>query len=252
MSKIVSVAALVLGAMLIVPAHAEIVDVQFSGNFSWGNGYQTGVYAPQQSGAAIIGSSGDQWNYFDTADGASVLNNTSGASSGVTLSFTALEAYTLAGAQAQADPFSATPTANLMQGYLDAKAPGEISFSFSGLAPNANYSLYVYSSSGGGTGRGVTLTATGAPEQSNSNQTTAGVYILDDNYLLFQGQANAAGQIFVNEVGFSGEGDINGLQLEVAGVPEPSTWAMFLVGFAGLGVARFRRASKAEGAAVVA
>ena len=36
----------------------------------------------------------------------------------------------------------------------------------------------------------------------------------------------------------------------VAGVPEPSTWAMMLIGFSGLGFARYRRARKSRPAIV--
>jgi hypothetical protein len=51
----------------------------------------------------------------------------------------------------------------------------------------------------------------------------------------------------------SGVGDGFGFDFGVGGaVPEPSTWAMMLLGFAGLGYAGYRRARKASAAIVAA
>jgi hypothetical protein len=42
-----------------------------------------------------------------------------------------------------------------------------------------------------------------------------------------------------------------GIDLEVSGIPEPSTWAMMMIGFVGLGYAAFRRGAKARTAAAI-
>jgi hypothetical protein len=56
----------------------------------------------------------------------------------------------------------------------------------------------------------------------------------------------------ITAVGLNDRGDILGYGAYLGGqyvflltpVPEPSTWALMLIGFAGLGYAGFRRASK--------
>ena len=43
---------------------------------------------------------------------------------------------------------------------------------------------------------------------------------------------------------FTRTGVFNGTMTPVIAVPEPSTWAMLIIGFAGLGYAGFRRAKR--------
>ena len=214
---------LIAGACLVSGVgRAELVDVQFSGTFNLGG---TSPFAPQQSGAAIIGSAGDQWNYFAAAaQGSTALNDTTGAASGLSLSFTSNRAYT---ASPGYDAFNGTPTANLMLGYL----VEDISLDISGFAPNQNYSLYVYTQGDDNSnGRLISLSATGAGTQ-NSKQTNASTYIVDNNYLLFQGQADSTGQVLIKQLGSVGEGDLNGFQLlTTASAPAPTPGA----GLAGL------------------
>ena len=49
-----------------------------------------------------------------------------------------------------------------------------------------------------------------------------------------------------------GQGTVITLTNSVSGVPEPSTWAMLLLGFGGLGLAGYRRSRKAEAASLAA
>ena len=51
-----------------------------------------------------------------------------------------------------------------------------------------------------------------------------------------------AGDEYITGVAFIGSGTFTGEMLSV--VPEPSTWALMLVGFGGLGVVALRRAGK--------
>ncbi len=56
--------------------------------------------------------------------------------------------------------------------------------------------------------------------------------------------ANAKGFFAVADVlGSKGTGEV-GANTVITGVPEPSTWGMMLIGFAGLGFAAFRRSAK--------
>jgi PEP-CTERM motif len=49
---------------------------------------------------------------------------------------------------------------------------------------------------------------------------------------------------FVTQVTFTGDGTFNGTMTAVTSVPEPSTWAMLLLGFAGLGFMAYRQKAK--------
>jgi hypothetical protein len=49
-----------------------------------------------------------------------------------------------------------------------------------------------------------------------------------------------------------GNANLSNLTVEVASVPEPSTWAMMILGFAGVGAIAYRRSRKNEGAALAA
>ena len=50
---------------------------------------------------------------------------------------------------------------------------------------------------------------------------------------------------FVTQLTFTGDGNFTGTMTPITtGVPEPSTWAMMLLGFAGVGVMAYRRKSK--------
>jgi hypothetical protein len=63
---------------------------------------------------------------------------------------------------------------------------------------------------------------------------------------LFSGQPTVIDPVFselLNKMTLTDEGSVFGT-LEVSGVPEPSTWAMMLLGFAGVGFMAYRRKSK--------
>lgn len=80
-------------------------------------------------------------------------------------------------------------------------------------------------------------------------QSGAGSFIAGDTYLHFAGTADARGFVNINVSTVSGESDLNGLQLSIASVPEPASWAMLLIGFGGLGAAlRSRRHATAVAA----
>jgi hypothetical protein len=65
--------------------------------------------------------------------------------------------------------------------------------------------------------------------------------------------ANSKGFIAVADVlGSKGTGDAGGNMGTVVGTPEPSTWAMMLLGFAGLGFAGYRKTRSARTALSVA
>lgn len=65
------------------------------------------------------------------------------------------------------------------------------------------------------------------------------------------GATEAANETFTYVAG-SGDPSSTNFYNGVSGVPEPSTWAMMLVGFAGLGFAGYRKSVKAKAASVAA
>lgn len=218
-------------------ARAEVIDVQFSGNFTIGS--RSGPYAPRQTGAALIGAPGDAWNYFtvSSATGQALVDAT-GAATGASLTFTSNRAYT---AQTSYDAFAGTPTQDLMLGYL----VENISMTLSGFSPNEAYRMYVYTQGDDNSaGRLIQLSATGAGTQS-STQTNASTYILNNNYLLFQGHADALGDIQLTQLGSIGEGDLNGFQLVAPG-PAPGAGLLSLFALGGIAF-RLRGARLAPG-----
>jgi hypothetical protein len=46
---------------------------------------------------------------------------------------------------------------------------------------------------------------------------------------------------FVTQVTFTGDGPFTGTMTAITAVPEPSTWAMMILGFAGIGCLAYRR-----------
>ena len=49
---------------------------------------------------------------------------------------------------------------------------------------------------------------------------------------------------FVTQVTFTADGVFTGTMTAITAVPEPSTWAMLILGFAGIGFMAYRRKSK--------
>jgi hypothetical protein len=60
---------------------------------------------------------------------------------------------------------------------------------------------------------------------------------IDENLGLDPNSATA----FVTQVSFTGDGEFTGTMTAITGVPEPSTWAMMIFGFAGLGYMKYRQ-----------
>ena len=212
-------------------ARAAPIDVQFSGTFSYVCGYPCAYYSPLQTGAAVVGSAGDQWNeFFASAASNQALLDTSGGTTGVTLTFAANGAYTSAPTY---DAFQGTPWANLMLGYL----VNNISMTLSGLTPGGSYDMYVYAQGDNNSaGRAIGLTATGG-STATATQTNTNTFIQNNNYVLLQPIADAFGTIFIQQFSGTGETNVNGFQLVSIDVPEPAgatVLGIALLGLAGL------------------
>ena len=221
------------GFALVAPAgaRAALVDIQFG---------STGPSASTQfSGAAMTGAAGDQWNHFQSASGTASLTDTSGAASGISVTYAAQGTY---GVSPSASGFYGTPYAALMQAFL--YTSGSISITLQGLAPGQAFGLYIYGQSDQNSGGyGGTVTVNGATQ--TALQSPYSTFVNNGNYLLFQGTADTAGMISINDAVAAGRSQtmVNGIQLATGmqTVPEPVSLPLFGIGLAALGLLRQRR-----------
>jgi hypothetical protein len=113
-----------------------------------------------------------------------------------------------------------------------------ITFHFSGSSTVTSVNFYVDNTDVGGviapssiTIDGTTYAPTATPISAYAEELTISGLSLTGSAINIQPNAGSQPWIFVSEAQFFG-----------SGVPEPSTWAMMLLGFAGLGFAGYRRA----------
>jgi len=157
-------------ALLTVATGVNLVDVNFANN-------QEAGYPPPISGAAALGSPGDQWNTFTGADGASIagtnsLANTTGTASGLSLS---ISVGSFNGVN-----YASNNIETLFKGsiFLDAShtygPPGPSTITLSGFVPGQPVNLLLYGDSGCAfTFNNQTLTPAGGSQDSFN----AGTYV---------------------------------------------------------------------------
>ncbi|HEY4417731.1 MAG TPA: PEP-CTERM sorting domain-containing protein [Verrucomicrobiae bacterium] len=218
-------ALLMLGFAVSSQAQTPLYDIQFANPFS-------GDPDHPQTGAAVIGSSGDVWNYatnfnFTLNTGSMALANTSGSLTSATITYggLGLDSNT-------ANGFSSTAYAGLMSGYLFLYTGGPATISITGLNALSTYTIYLYTQ-GDNTADGRQLAATtglssltAAPTDEN-----ASTFIAGQNYLVLSGETDGSGTLGLTYSIAADEADINGLQIfEAAPAPEPSTYALALAG----------------------
>ena len=119
---------------------------------------------------------------------------------------------------------------------------GSMSVTFHGLTPLQLYDLYFYSYSLRNSTS--TMFTNGNTSLSAVNSGSAGVFIEGNNYVHFVGRpADASGQLSILIQGPSGQsspgGIVNGIQ--IAAVPEPGAFGLFLAGVVGVLGAKLRR-----------
>lgn len=245
-SMVVAIAATAL------PTKAEVVIANLD--------YNSGFSGATQSGAAVVGNTGDFWNASPTffgfvgtetpsgntggtaPFGAVGLNGPSGAASGVSyqMSFTN-DGFGFNGAFENFGAVSAVAATNLLGDYAfvgDADAGEALTFELSGLNPNTNYNLYVYGN-GDGLGQGATWTLNGL------TQTTAfdGTATFDEGgeFALFSFNTGAGTtQTFAATELTTGIA-VNGFQLTLpTAIPEPSSATLIIL----VGTIAFRRRRK--------
>ena len=224
--------ALVLGiVMLSLPASAlaaaDLFNLQFNAP-GQGN---------QQTGAAVVGTSGDYWNNLQSlGSGLQTLWDASSSLNSVTFSWNSDGAY-----DTWASGFTNTPYSNLMSGYLYAYSTNSYDLTFSGLQANSAFSAYIYSQGDDHPNRQLSVTDL----VSSNNYTTLicnptlSTFVAGQNYLLINGTTDANGQVkFRYNKASSSEANINGIQLQALAVPEPSTYALLCISLGVVGYAR--------------
>ena len=114
---------------------AQLIDVNFTLNSSTGAGGPNP--SPTMSGAAVLGSAGDQWNGINASSGSGIpLIYANGSNSTVTMTFTSGGGYDV-NDYGGSTPFASTPYDALMENYLYNGGTLQ-TITLSGLAANSH------------------------------------------------------------------------------------------------------------------
>jgi aryl-phospho-beta-D-glucosidase BglC (GH1 family) len=193
---------------------AQLIDVNFTENSSAGAGGGPNP-GPTMSGAAVLGSAGDQWSGINASNGSGIpLVSADGNSSAVTMTFTSGGGYNVNNFGGST-PFASTPYNALMQNYLYNNGVPQ-TITLSGLAANSTYHLVLYSAANvPAAGRTTYFTVNGNTQSStwngSSNTLLAGIDYVD----FISALSDGAGNLVVTWTGNgSAEGDVNGFQLQ--------------------------------------
>ncbi len=240
-------------AFAVSTVQAQLIDVDFNGN-SVGVDYGGGGVAtgPTMSGAAVIGSAGDQWNGIaDSAYTFSAYPNgitstalpliySTGINSPVTMTIAtdggSYDANEPVWGNTSAFTTAGSPYSDLMQDLIYANAAGGGTITLSGLAANQAYNLVLYNAGDQnvGTGRATSFTVNGVTQSSTWDGLTSTLVAGVDDVNYASTMSDGSGNLVItfgpgSIAGvLSSEGDLDGFQLEV--VPEPGTLALLASG----------------------
>lgn len=227
-SALVAMATMLLALLPAAAARADLISVDFNA-----------FNGATQSGAAVIGSAGDQWNGITTGTpNPHALNTTTGAASGVSLTTVSMGQILFS----PAPPFTSTPYNALMQdGCLIGQPTPPASMTFTGLQPNEAYELYFYAQDNAAQAGTTTFTINGSAATVNYDGTT-NTFIEGMTYGRFASVlASGTGTMEISITGTGNlRGVVNGLQLNRP-IPEPG--ALGSIAAIGAIVARRRRRS---------
>ena len=195
---------------------AQLIDVDFNENSSAGSGGGPNP-GPTMSGAAVLGTAGDQWNGINVSSGSGIsLINADGSASAVTMTFTSGGGYDVNN-YGGSTPFAGTPYDALMEDYLYNNGVAQ-TITLSGLAADSTYNLVLYNAANStAAGRTTYFTVNGNTQSSvwdgSSSTLIAGVDYVDFTSALSDGSGNL---VITYTGNGSAEGDIDGFQIQAA------------------------------------
>jgi len=196
---------------------AQLINVDFNQNngLSWGGGGPNP--GPTMSGAAVLGTAGDQWNGINVNSGTNIsLKHADGTASTVKMTFTSGGGYD-ANSFGGSTPFAGTPWDALMEDYLyNSGAPKTIALS--GLATNSAYNLILYNAANTNAAGRTTYFIVNGIAQSSTWDGTSSTLIAGVDYVEFSSAlSDGTGNLAITYTGNgSGEGDIDGFQIQSA------------------------------------
>ncbi len=155
------------------------------------------------------------------------------------------------------DPFALDPRGNnvtgltIFDGNWDDGRSVNISFNAAFAATITNFSFDILNYTTGlvqnlqvfdKNGNELFLTALAVAPQGIDNGSNNGYDFADSNYIRYSvDSTNGIGGFRITPFGSEGNVSIDDLSVTIAAVPEPSTWAMMILGFAGVGYMAYRR-----------
>ncbi|HEY1661740.1 MAG TPA: SBBP repeat-containing protein [Verrucomicrobiae bacterium] len=203
---------------------AQLIDVDFNNNsYGVANGIGPSV-GPTMSGAAVLGTAGDQWNGISVNSGSGIsLTYANGSASAVTMTFTSGGGYDAKNYNGFTTPFASTSYDALMEDYLfNGSIPQTVTLS--GLATNATYNLVLYNAADNGSGaagRTTSFTVNGNTRNSTWNASSSTLIAGIDYVEFTSALSDGSGKLVITYNG-SPEGDIDGFQIQSLFPPTPT------------------------------
>ena len=198
---------------------AQLINVDFNQNngVSWGGGGPNP--GPTMTGAAVLGTTGDQWNGISVNSGTNLpLKYSNGSASPVTLTFTSSGGYDV-NSFGGSTPFAGTPYDALMEDYLYAAGTAQ-TISLAGLAANSAYNLVLYSAANGAIAPRTTYFTVNGLAQNSAWDGSSATIIAGIDFVNFPTVLTGGSGSLVITYNGDGtlEGDLNGFQIQSAPV----------------------------------
>jgi hypothetical protein len=213
--KWVSFSGVFLGGLGLL--QAQLIDVDFNQNNGpgWGGGGPNP--GPTMIGAAVLGTTNDQWNGMDVNAGTGIpLAYTDASASPVTMTFTSGGGYDV-NSYGGTTPFAGTAYDALMEDYLFTGGTAQ-TITLSGLATNSLYHLVLYSAgdtSAGADGR-MTYFTVNSTSRTSVWDTVSSALAAGIDYADFPAAvSDSSGNLMIQYNGKgAAEGDVNGFQIQ--------------------------------------